>query len=59
MDDLDFGNYVTFHVDETHDNLLGGWAVAIDSFVSVRALRKIDEFNRTAALNATAKKPSS
>ena len=57
LDDVVIGDYVTFHVEETHDDLLGGWAVAIDSFVSDRVLRKIDEFNRTAALNATAKKP--
>ena len=57
LDDVVIGDYVTFHVEETHDDLLGGWAIAIDSFVSDRVLRKIDEFNRTAALNATAKKP--
>ena len=57
LDDVVIGDYATFHVEETHDDLLGGWAVAIDSFISDRVLRKIDEFNRTAALNATAKKP--
>lgn len=57
LDDVVIGDYATFHVEETHDDLLGGWAVIIDSFISDRVLRKIDEFNRTAALNATAKKP--
>lgn len=57
LDDVIIGDYATFHVEEAHDDLLGGWAVAIDSFISDRVLRKIDEFNRTAALNATAKKP--
>ncbi len=57
LDDVVIGDYATFHVEEAHDDLLGGWAVAIDTFVSDRVLRKIDEFNRTAALNATAKKP--
>ena len=57
LDDVVIGDYVTFHVEEAHDDLLGGWAVAIDTFISDRVLRKIDEFNRTAALNATAKKP--
>ena len=57
LDDVVIGDYATFHVEETHDDLLGGYAVAIDSFISDRVLRKIDEFNRTAALNATAKKP--
>ena len=57
LDDVVIGDYATFHVEKTHDDLLGGWAVAIDSFVSDRVLRKIDEFNRIAALNATAKKP--
>ena len=57
LDDVVIGDYATFHVEEAHDDLLGGWVVAIDSFISDRVLRKIDEFNRTAALNATAKKP--
>ena len=57
LDDVVIGDYATFHVEEAHDDLLGGWAVAIDSFISDRVLRKIDEFNCTAALNATAKKP--
>lgn len=57
LDDVVIGDYATFHVEETHDGLLGGWAVTIDSFTSDRVLRKIDEFNRTSALNATAKKP--
>ena len=57
LDDVVIGDYATFHVEETHDDLLGGYAVAIDSFISDRVLRKIDEFNRTAALNASAKKP--
>lgn len=57
LDDVVIGDYATFHVEETHDDLLGGYAVAIDSLISDRVLRKIDEFNRTAALNATPKKP--
>lgn len=57
LDDVVIGDYATFHVEETHDDLLGGYAVVIDSFISDRVLRKIDKFNRTAALNATAKKP--
>ena len=57
LDDVVIGDYATFHVEETHDDLLGGWAVTINSFISDRVLRKIDEFNRTAALNATAKQP--
>lgn len=37
--------------------ILGGYAVTIDTFVSDRVLRKIDEFNQKALLNSSAKKP--
>ena len=51
------GAHATFHAEERHDDLLGGYAVTIDTFVSDRVLRKIDEFNQKALLNSFAKKP--
>lgn len=57
LDDVVIGDYTQFHVEEVTGDLLGGWAVRIDKFVSDRVLQKIDEFNRKAALNASAKKP--
>jgi len=39
------GDHATFHTAKTHDDLLSGFAVTIDTFVSDRVLHKIDEFN--------------
>lgn len=57
LDDVVIGDHATFHMEERHDDLLGGYAVTIDTFVSDRVLRKIDEFNQKALLNSSAKKP--
>lgn len=57
LDDVVIGDHATFHMEETHDDLLGGFAVTIDTFVSDRVLRKIDEFNQKALLNSSTKKP--
>ncbi len=57
LDDVVIGDHATFHAEERHDDLLGGYAVTIDTFVSDRVLRKIDEFNQKALLNSSAKKP--
>lgn len=57
LDDVVIGDHATFHMEERHDDLLGGFAVTIDTFVSDRVLRKIDEFNQKALLNSSAKKP--
>ena len=57
LDDVVIGDHATFHAEERHDDLLGGYAVTIDTFVSDRVLRKIDEFNQRALLNSSAKKP--
>lgn len=57
LDDVVIGDHATFHADETHDSLVDRFAVTIDTFVSDRVLRKIDEFNQKAMLNASAKKP--
>lgn len=57
LDDVVIGDHATFHMEETHDDLIGGYSVTIDTFVSDRVLRKIDEFNQKALLNSSAKKP--
>ena len=57
LDDVIIGDYAEFHVEETHDDLLGGYAVTIDKFISDRVLSKIHEFNEKAFLNSSEKKP--
>ncbi|MBQ4119061.1 MAG: site-specific DNA-methyltransferase [Clostridia bacterium] len=57
LDDVIIGDYAEFHAEETHEDLLGGYAVTIDKFVSDRVLSKIAEFNQKALLNSSAKKP--
>ena len=57
LDDVVIGDHATFYMEEAHDDLLGGFAVTIDTFVSDRVLQKIDEFNQKALLNSSAKKP--
>ena len=53
LDDVVMGDYVEFHAEE----IAGGYAVAIDKFISDRVLSKIAEFNQKAFLNSSAKKP--
>lgn len=57
LDDIIIGDYAEFHAEETHEDLLGGYAVTIDKFISDRVLSKIAEFNQKALLNSSAKKP--
>lgn len=57
LDDVVIGDYAEFHVEETHDDLYGGWAVFVDKFLSDRVMQKIFEFNEKARMSATAKKP--
>ena len=57
LDDVIIGDYAEFHAEETHKDLLGGYAVTIDKFISDRVLSKITEFNQKALLNSSAKKP--
>ena len=57
LDDVIIGDYAEFHAEETHGDLLGGYAVTIDKFISDRVLSKIAEFNQKAFLNSSAKKP--
>ena len=53
LDDIVIGDYAEFHTEE----IAGGYAVAIDKFMSDRVLSKIAEFNQKAFLNSSAKKP--
>ena len=57
LDDVIIGDYAEFHAEETHEDLLGGYTVTIDKFISDRVLSKIAEFNQKALLNSSAKKP--
>ena len=57
LDDVIMGDYAEFHVEETYDNLFGGYAIIVDRFISDRLLSKIAEFNQKAFLNSSAKKP--
>lgn len=51
LDDVVIEDYAEFHVDEVHEDLFGGYAIYIDSFVSDRVQGKIDEFNNKNRLN--------
>lgn len=57
LDDIVIADYAQFHVEETHYDLLGGYAITIDKFASDRVMRKIAEFNNKSILNASEKKP--
>ena len=57
LDDMVIGDYAEFHVEQVTDDLLGGYAVTVDKFLSDRVMQKIFEFNEKARMNATAKKP--
>ena len=57
LDDVIIGDYAEFHAEEIYEDLLGGYAVTIDKFISDRVLSKIAEFNQKALLNSSAKKP--
>lgn len=57
LDDVVIGDYAKFHIEKREDELFGGYAAVVDTFVSDRVLQKITEFNEKARMNATAKKP--
>ena len=57
LDDVVIGDYAEFHVEQVTDDLLGGYAVTVDKFLSDRVMQKIDEFNQKGRLNSTEKKP--
>ncbi|MDO4566421.1 MAG: site-specific DNA-methyltransferase [Oscillospiraceae bacterium] len=51
LDEVVVEDYAEFHVEELRDDLFGGFAVVIDSFVSDRVLGKLAEFNGKNRLN--------
>ena len=51
LDDVVIGDYAEYHVEETHEDLFGGYAVIIDKFMSDRVSGKILAFNNTNAFN--------
>jgi len=53
LDDVVVNDYAAFVTEEASE----GFVVSIETFVSDRVMQKIDEFNQTASLNASAKKP--
>ena len=55
LDDVVIGDHADFHVDEIHDDLLGGYAISIDRFMSDRVSGKIFEFNSKNAFNGKKK----
>lgn len=57
LDDVVIGGHAEFHVEETHDDLYGGWAISVDKFLSDWVLQKIFGFNVKARMSAAAKKP--
>ncbi len=57
LDDVVIGDLAEFHIEEVQDDLIGGYAVVIDKFISDRVLMKIDIFNQKALINSTPKKP--
>lgn len=52
LDDVVIGDYAEFHVEENTEDLLGGYNVVIDKFLSDRVLSKIREFNEKAFINS-------
>ena len=56
LDDVVIDDHAEFHVEETHDDLYGGYAVFVDRFLSDRVMQKIFEFNVKARMNS-GKKP--
>ena len=57
LDDVVIGDLAEFHIEEVQEDLIGGYAVVIDRFISDRVLMKIDTFNQKALINSTSKKP--
>ena len=52
LDDVVIGDYVEFHLEEDIADLLGGYNVVIDKFLSDRVIRKIHEFNEKSFINS-------
>lgn len=57
LDDVVIGDHAEFHVEETRDDLYGGYAVFVDKFLSDRVMQKIFDFNEKTRMSTTSKKP--
>lgn len=51
LDDVVVSDEARFHVEETSDSLIPGYAVVIDAFISDRVRAKIEEHNQKGLLN--------
>lgn len=50
-------DYAEVKLEESHEDLFGGFEVIIEKFASDRVMQKISDFNQKAFLNSSAKKP--
>jgi adenine-specific DNA-methyltransferase len=57
LDDVVVGDYVELKIEETTDNMIDKFVVAVEKFVSDRVMQKIDEFNQKAFHNQSERKP--
>lgn len=57
LDDVVINNYAEFTVVQNTEDLLGGYKITIDKFISDRVNGKILEFNQKALANSSEKKP--
>ncbi|MBO5067156.1 MAG: site-specific DNA-methyltransferase [Clostridia bacterium] len=57
LDDVVINDYAEFTVEQNTEDLLGGYKIIIDKFISDRVNGKILEFNQKALANSSEKKP--
>ena len=57
LDDVVVEDYAELKLEESHEDLFGGFVVTVEKFASDRVMQKISDFNQKAFLNSSAKKP--
>ena len=57
LDDVVINDYAEFTVEQSNEDLLGGYKITIDRFISDRVNGKILEFNQKSLANSSEKKP--
>nr|MBO4517532.1 site-specific DNA-methyltransferase [Clostridia bacterium] len=57
LDDVVVDDHIEFTVEENKDDLLGGYIISVDKFISDRVSGKILEFNQKSLANSSEKKP--
>ena len=57
LDDVVVNDYAEFTIEQSTEELLGGYKITIDKFISDRVNGKILEFNQKALANSSEKKP--